>query len=186
MYDIDHLNRLRADADLHNVSTDRVKLTTDKDGVYIIRFPAPLVPLGPWGEGVPDQVITARSAESCEIRMLDGLIKLSVAERRAARVGHVIGWSGDQINRRPLTEEEIAAYKARINPAQKIEKLQKELTEALARQAARAAAAQGAADLTARYGLTVTAPVQTSKPTGTVSGRPSKAKRASRQEVNHE
>ncbi|WP_144173579.1 hypothetical protein [Pseudomonas sp. Kh13] len=186
MYDIEHLNRLRADADMHNIDTTRAKLTTTVDGEYVITFERPVVDLGPWAESAPERTVTARSAESCEIRMLDGLIKLHVCERRRVRTGVVVGWSGADINRKPLTAEEIAAFKARTNPARKIEKLQEELTEALARQAARAAAAQGAADLAERYGLAAAAPVQTSKPTGTVSGRPSKAKRASRPEVNHE
>ena len=184
MYDIEHLNRLRVDADLHNVDYSRAKLTTTVDGQYVIHFDRPVVDLGPWAESAPERTVTARSAEGAEVALLSGLLKLTVCERRRVRTGVVCGWSGDQIARTPLSAEELAAFKARTNPARKIEKLQEELTEALARQAARAAAAQGAADLAERYGLAAATPVQTSKPTGTVSGRPSKAKRASRQEVN--
>ncbi|MFP3448227.1 hypothetical protein [Pseudomonas sp. SIMBA_067] len=186
MHDIEHLNNLRRDAEWHNVDTARAKLTTTVDGQYVITFDRPVVDLGPWTESAPERTVTARSAEGAEIALLDGLVKLHVCERRRVRTGVVVGWTGADIARKPLTAGEIAAFKARTNPARKIEKLQEELTEALARQAARAAAAQGAADLAERYGLAAAAPVQTSKPTGTVSGRPSKAKRASRQEVNHE
>ena len=186
MYDINHLDRLRTDAGLHNVDFSRADLIADPDGHgYIIKFAAPVVPLGPLADTILDRTVHARSAESAEVALLDGLVKLHRAERQRVRLGTVCGWSSDQINRTPLSDSELASYRARANHASKVAQLQAELAEALEQQADREKCARGAAVLSERYGLAA-AHVPTETPSAAISGRPSKAKRASRQEVNHE
>ncbi|MFJ4348905.1 hypothetical protein [Pseudomonas sp. NPDC089401] len=184
MYDdIRQLDNLRASADLHHIDRQRAKLVVHPDGGYDVVLPAPVVPLGPWAESVPERRTHARSAEGAEFALLDGLIKLCVAERRRIRIGSVVGWSGDQINRTPLTDAEIAAFEARTNPANKVAELEAELAAALREQAARTAAAQAAADLANRYNVTTPRTPAKPKPgTTAISGKPTK--RANRKEVN--
>ncbi|MFT2161524.1 hypothetical protein [Pseudomonas putida] len=181
MYDIEHLNRLRADAGLHHVDPSRAVLTIDPDGGFFIKYDRPVVDLGPMGEGVPVGVVHARSSEGAEVAMLDGLIRLHVAERRKIRLGVVCGWSGDQINRTPLTSAELSAYKQRLSHSKKVEQLRQELAGALTKRATDDASQRGIADLNERYGL-ATAHAPTEVPGPAVSAKP---KRQRRQEVNN-
>ena len=114
MYDIQHLDRLRQDCEFHQVDYSRAKLIDDPEGGgYLVTHGKPIVSLGQLGENVPSGTVGYRSAESAEAAMLDGLLKLIVAERRRVRYGVVCGMGGDQIARTPLTDQEIAAFKAR-------------------------------------------------------------------------
>lgn len=177
------LDTLRKDAALHNLDTGRVRITPD-DGDYLVTFPRPVVTLGPWGEHVTYGTVRCRSAAHAEEVMLRGLLKLSIAERQRIRIGHVVGWDGARINRCPLSDDEIAAYKARISHASKVRQLQAELTEALQAQAAREAAERGADQLAHRYGLSAAAVQSTSEHPTLLSGK--KRPRASRKtEVNN-
>lgn len=186
MYDIQHLDRLRQDCEFHQVDYSRAKLIADPEGGgYLVTHGQPIVPLGQLGENVPSGTVGYRSAESAEAALLDGLLKLIVAERRRVRYGAVCGMGGDQIARTPLTEQEIAAFKARTNPSTKIAALQRELAEALAEQAARERSANAAEQLAAKYGPAAAVVQTVETPSAAISGRPSKAKRASRNpEVN--
>lgn len=184
MSDIEHLNRLRRDADLHNVDFSRAKTSADTEGHgFLVSFDRPIVHLGPMAEGVPVGTVRARSAEGAEVTLLDGLIRLHVAERRRIRIGNVCGWDSIRINRCPLSDEEIAAYKARIGHAHKVAQLQAELAEALEAQSKREDAQRGADALAQRYGLAA-ATVQPSSEHPSLSGKPAKRQRASRKEVN--
>ncbi|MEE9944940.1 hypothetical protein [Pseudomonas sp. 43(2021)] len=186
MSDLNQLDRLRTDAGLHNVDFSRAALVAESNGHgYIIKFDPPVVPLGPLAETILDRTVHARSAQGAEAVLLDGLIKLHRAERQRVRLGTVCGWSSDQIARTPLSETELATYRARTSHAGEVARLQAQLAEALEQQADREKCARGAAVLSERYGLAAAhAPTET--PSAAISGRPSKAKRASRQEVNHE
>lgn len=177
------LDTLRRDAELHNLDTSRVKIAPD-DGGYLVTFPRPLIALGPWGDDnrMPSGTVPCRTAAQAEEVMLRGLLKLSIAERQRVRMGTVVGWDGARINRCPLSEDELAAYRSRIGNADKVRQLQAELAEALAAQATRETAQRGADTLAERYGLS-SAPVQTTEHP-TLSGKPAKRPRASRQEVN--
>lgn len=177
------LDTLRKDAELHNLDTSRVKITPD-NGAYLVTFQRPVITLGPWGEHVPYGTVRCRTAAQAEEVMLRGLLKLSIAERQRVRIGHVVGWDGARINRCPLSDDEVDAYKLRISHANKVRQLQEELAEALSAQASREAAQRGTEQLVERYGLTTAAPVQTTEHP-TLSGKPAKRPRASRNpEVN--
>ncbi|MFF7863433.1 hypothetical protein [Pseudomonas monteilii] len=177
------LDTLRRDAELHNLDTSRVRIEPD-DGAYLVTFPRPVVTLGPWGEHVPYGTHRCRTAAQAEEVMLRGLLKLTVAERQRIRLGHVVGWDGARINRCPLSDDELDAYKLRIGHAAKVAQLQEELTEALAAQARREAAERGAADLSARHGLSLPTVQSTEHPSLPLSGK--KRPRTQRKEVNHE
>lgn len=177
------LDTLRKDAANHNLDTARVKITP-ADGAYLVTFQRPVVTLGPWGEHVPYGTVRCRSAAHAEEVMLAGLLKLTVAERQRIRAGHVVGWDSLRINRCPLSDDEIDAYKLRIGHANKVRQLQEELTEALAAQARREAAERGAADLSARHGLSMPTVQSTEHPSLPLSGK--KRPRTQRKEVNHE
>ncbi|KGK24276.1 hypothetical protein [Pseudomonas plecoglossicida] len=177
------LDVLRRDAEAHNLDVSRVRIVPD-EGSYLVAFPQPVVALGPWGEHVPTGTVRCRTAAQAEETMLRGMIRLTVAERQRIRVGHVVGWDSCRINRCPLSDDEIAAYKARLGHATTVARLQSELAEALAAQATRESTQRGTADLSERYGLAV-APVQSTEHP-TLSGKPAKRPRASRKEVNHE
>jgi hypothetical protein len=184
-YDHDQrqLNRLRQDFELHNCDRGRAKISADPDGTYTINFDRAVVQLGPMPEGVPIGTVRAHSAEGAEVAYLDGLIRLHRAERQRVRLGVVCGWDSSRINRCPLSDDEIAAYKARIGHAAKVAQLQAELSEALAAQAVRADAERGADQLAQRYGVTAM-PAQPTTEHPTLSAKP--AKRQRRKEVNHE
>ena len=183
MYDIQHLDRLRQDCEFHQVDFSRAKLIADPEGGgYLVTHGGPIVPLGQLGENVPSGTVGYRSAESAEAALLDGLLKLIVAERRRVRYGAVCGMGGDQIARTPLTDQEIAAFKARVNPSAKIAQLQAELAEALAEQAARERSANAAEQLAARYGLATATVPSTETPGAAISGRPSKRQRTAKSE----
>ncbi|MDD2135652.1 hypothetical protein [Pseudomonas kurunegalensis] len=181
------LDTLREDAAHHNLDVSRARIrqviSEDFQG-YAVDFPQPVVALGPWSEGVPSGTVRCRSAITAEETMLRGLLKLSIAERQRVRMGHVIGWASDRINRCPLSDDELDAYRLRIGHAAKVAQLQEELTEALAAQARREAAERGAADLSARHGLTIPTVQSTEHPSLPLSGK--KRPRTQRKEVNHE
>ncbi|BBU44957.1 hypothetical protein PPTS312_28720 [Pseudomonas putida] len=177
------LDTLRRDAELHNLDTSRVRITPD-DGAYLVTFPRPLIALGPWAEHVqPAGAVRCRTAAQAEETMLRGLLKLSIAERQRVRCGFVVGWDSLRINRCPLSDDELDAYRLRIGHAAKVAQLQEELTEALAAQARREAAERGAADLSARHGLTIPTVQSTEHPSLPLSGK--KRPRTQRKEVNN-
>ena len=184
MFDVQHLDRLRQDCEFHQVDYNRMKISADPEGPgFLVTFARPIVPLGDQlGENVPSGTVGYRSAENAEIAALDGLLKLTVAERRRVRYGAVCGMGGDQIARTPLTDQEIAAFKARVNPNAKIAQLQAELAEALAEQAARERSANSAAELAQRYGLAAANVPSTETPGAAISGRTSKRQRTAKSE----
>ncbi|MGE8465277.1 MAG: hypothetical protein ACN6QE_03955 [Pseudomonas putida] len=164
------LDTLRKDAALHNLDTSRARIASD-DGGYLVTFPRPVVALGPWGEHVPYGTVRCRSAAQAEEVMLRGLLKLTVAERQRVRIGHVVGWDGARINRCPLSDDEVDAYKLRIGHAAKVRQLQEELTEALAAQARREAAERGSEQLAERYNLSAATVQSTEHPSLPLSGK---------------
>lgn len=180
------LDTLRKDAALHNLDTGRARISEvieDEFQGYVVNFPAPVVALGPWSEGVPTGTVRCRTADHAEELMLAGMLRLVVAERRRVRLGAVCGWSSDRIARCPLSDDEIAAYRARIGHADKVRQLQSELAEALAAQSQREAAERGADQLAQRYGMSAAAVQSTSEHPTLLSGK--RRPRASRKtEVN--
>ncbi|MNV91832.1 hypothetical protein D3C71_1863700 [compost metagenome] len=89
------------------------------------------------------------------------------------RSGRVYGWSGSDINRRVITTEELAEYRADVAHAAEVRRLTRELATVVEQNAAAAKAAAGKIELETRYDLKpakskakaeVTVPVPSAKP----------------------
>ncbi|MGF6693849.1 hypothetical protein M2318_003933 [Metapseudomonas resinovorans] len=159
MYDIAHLAQLRKDAEYNGVDFGRAQIEPTPDGNFAVKLKAPIVDVAGLLDPLPQLHFVARSALQAEARMLDSLIKIQRAERQRVRLGRVTSWSPMDIVRRPLTAEEVAAFKADLAHQQKVAELQAELAAALqAKQAAGKAKAQ-AAEIAGRYGARPAAPV---------------------------
>ncbi|MNF75127.1 hypothetical protein D3C84_571830 [compost metagenome] len=92
--------------------------------------------------------------------MLTWLKRIQVAERRRLRAG-ICGWSSVQINRTPLTDAELAEYKARLKHNADVARLQAQLTEVLETTAKDARVKAAHDDLQSRYGLSIKQPTET-------------------------
>lgn len=150
MFDEQHVAQLRADCLNHAIDTSRATITVDA-GKYVVKFGAPLFSLG---DVLPNPPINTTVAGKlyAEGVFLQGLLRLQVAERHRARFGRVIGWSNDQLNRKPLSDDEIADFKAELANRTEGAKLQAELAEVLVRNEQAKKARLGATDLAERYG----------------------------------
>ncbi|MNF53911.1 hypothetical protein D3C84_353180 [compost metagenome] len=92
--------------------------------------------------------------------MLTWMLAITRAERQGVRTGRVYGLDPQQINHMPLTDAELAEYKAEISHAARVKKLVADLAAATQAATAKAAAAKGAAHLTSLYGLATAKPAQ--------------------------
>jgi hypothetical protein len=156
--DQERLRQLRAECELHGVDYSRASIAPTKIGGYTVRLPAPLVDLGELLT-VPASV-EAPNATYAEGEMLGWMLKITRAERQKVRTGRVYGLDSMQISRMPLTDAELAEYKAEISHAARVKKLVADLSAATQAASAKASAAKGAANLAERYGLATTKPVQ--------------------------
>ncbi|MDH4557980.1 hypothetical protein E8F11_22860 [Pseudomonas sp. BN417] len=152
MYDIAQLAQLRKDADFNAVDFTRGSIEPTADGGFAVKLKAPLVPINDLLDPPPTLSFVTGSALLAEAWMLDNLIKIARAERLKIRTGRVSSWSTVQITRTPLSDAEVAEYKAFLEHRNKVAKLQAELSEAMQKKAARQSAQAGAAALQARYG----------------------------------
>lgn len=174
MYDSEYLRQLRKQCTLCSIDFTRARITT-VGSRYKVTFDPPLFSLGPWLESLPEAEETS-SPLHAEGYMLDGLLKIQRAERQRLRSGRVHGWPIDQINRRPLSEQEISDYRALLKHQAEVKKLQDELAEALRTSADKAIAQHGLADLKSRYPLGSTTPAPTPAGASAVPNIPSKRK----------
>lgn len=142
---------IREDCRVLRIDATRGTIRPDGNG-YSVTFAAPLVDLGNSLADAPGEVTCCNAAQA-EYELLTGLRRIQLAERVKVRAGRVYGWSGADINRRPLTTEELAEYLADIAHAAEVKRLTRELATAVEQNAAGAAAAAEAAELKARYGL---------------------------------
>ncbi|MNJ21001.1 hypothetical protein D3C77_153450 [compost metagenome] len=149
-YDIDDVQRLRRDAELHHVDFSRAKISV-ANGKHRVDFGKPLVDLRSFGTAPAP--FSHASALQVEAVMLDALIRLHRAERQAVRIGTVFGWSTADICRRPLTDDELADHKARIKHAATLARLQEQLSDAVQAQARKAQQVRESVDLAARYSV---------------------------------
>jgi hypothetical protein len=143
---------LRKDCELLSIDTKRATISTAADGSYVVTFSQPLIELG---SALPDPPESTRcqNAAQAEYEMLVGCRRIQLAERNKIRAGRVFGWSGSDINRRPVTIEELAEYKADVAHAAEVRKLTRELATVVEQNAAAAKAAAGKSDLESRYDL---------------------------------
>lgn len=155
--DQERLHQLRNECELHGVDYSRASIAPTKNGGYTVRLPVPLINLGEILT-VPSSV-EAPNATYAEGEMLSWMLKITRAERQRVRTGRVYGLDPQQFNHMPLTDAELAEYKAQISHAARVKKLVDDLAAATQAATAKAAAAKGAAHLAQRYGLTAK-PVQ--------------------------
>ncbi|WP_137806793.1 hypothetical protein [Pseudomonas sp. G(2018)] len=146
------LQYIREDCRLLGIDTKRATISTAADGSYIVTFGAPLVELG---SALPDPPESTRcqNAAQAEYEMLVGCRRIQLAERNKIRAGRVFGWSGSDINRRVVTLEELAEYKADLTHAAEVKRLTRELAQVVEANATAAKAAAGKTDLESRYDL---------------------------------
>lgn len=156
--DQERLRQLRIECELHGVDYSRAKIEATATGGYVVRLPKPLVDLGETLT-VPSSV-EARNATYAEGELLDWMLRITRAERQRVRTGRVYGLDSQQIARTPLSDTELAEYRAEISHAARVKKLVADLAAATQAATAKAAAVKGAADLVERYGLATTKPVQ--------------------------
>lgn len=181
MYDSEHIRYLRREAEIYAIDFSRARISPADDG-YVVHLDPPLFDLKGAMDDVPPTRIDSRSALRAEGELLTWLMRIQRAERQKARVGVKCGWSGDQVNRRALTDEEIAEHKGRIGHQARVAKLQAELSEAIQSSAANAAARAASAELTSRYGLSteprndVPAAVVGTPPSAHPAKRPTKSR----------
>lgn len=159
LFDAQEIRNLRQEATINHIDFSRAKIRAASDGGYRVLFEKPLFDLGTVLLDPPSEV-DARSAAIAEGIMLQGLLRIQRAERIRLRTGRVFGLSQDQINRCPLSADEIAEYKAMLNHQAEVKRLTREL-EAIVKSNAEAAKANaGAEELRDRYGLAPNKPAK--------------------------
>ncbi|CAH0646791.1 MULTISPECIES: hypothetical protein [Pseudomonas] len=151
MFDRAQLLQLRNDATLAAVDFKRARIEAAADG-FVVHIDAPKVDISRLVPTPPPTRIETRSAVQAEGEMLRALLIIQRAERQTVR-GGIVGWSAEQIARRPLEPNELADYLARISHAKKVQELQGQLAEAISRRARAEQEDAAAAELNARYGL---------------------------------
>lgn len=159
------LQYIREDCRLLGIDTKRATISTAADGSYIVTFSQPLIELGSALPDPPEET-RCRNAAQAEYEMLVGCRRIQLAERNKIRAGRVFGWSGSDINRRPVTLEELAEFKAGLTHAAEVKRLTRELAQVVEQNAVAAKAAAGKAELELRYDLKQAEPV--AKPTRAV------------------
>ncbi|MCY1428586.1 hypothetical protein D9M71_444760 [compost metagenome] len=183
MFDHADLQALRADCKLAHIDMSRARIQSDAArGGYVVTFAAPLFSLGNVLPSPPDRV-QCHTASQAEGNLLLGLLKIQRAERQVCRHGRTFGWSPDQIQRRPLSVEEIADYKSEVAHRASGAKIQAELVDVLEKSAALAATTAGADELRTRYGMTAApAPVaEQATSEGQIKAVPAKHQRGVKQ-----
>lgn len=171
-YDPEHIQQLRLDAKLNAIDTKRAKITQGTGDSFVVELPRPLWDVTAVLDTKVPSTVQCVSAQQAEGELLTWLLRLTRAERLQCRRGRVYGWSADQLARRPLSDTEVAEYKAMIKHRADVQRMQAQLSEALEQQQQRTATEAGIANLTERYGLE---PPKPAAPKSTVKGDPSTA-----------
>lgn len=147
-FDAGLLDQLRQDADLHCVDLTRCRVAPLGDGRYVLTFDRPVADLSRFCPGAPTQ-LTARNVAQAEGLMLLWCKRIQVAERQAVRTG-TVGLDSLQINRTPLTAEELARHRRHLEELALQRRIALELVEAV-EQRQREVERADAADLASRY-----------------------------------
>lgn len=162
MFDRSQILQLRNDAALAAIDFKRARIEPGSDGGFVVHIGQPLVDIGRLIASPPTRVET-RSAVQAEGEMLRALLVIQRAERQTVR-GGIIGWTPEQIARRPLDPDELADYQAKVSHAKKVAQLQRELSQAIDRRVRAEQEDAAANELAARYGLTQQPSPAASKP----------------------
>jgi len=152
-YDPEHIQQLRLDAKLNAIDTKRAKITQGAGDSFVVELPRPLWDVTAVLDTEVPSTVQCVSAQQAEGELLTWLLRLTRAERLQCRRGRVYGWSADQLARRPLSDAEVAEYKATIKHRADVQRMQAQLSKALEQQQKRTATEAGIANLTERYGL---------------------------------
>ena len=151
-FDGGRIRQLREDAALHHVDYSRGQIVATESGAFWVKLSAPLVDVSVFLPAVPTS-IEAKHSAAAEGELLTWLVRIQVAERRVVRMG-TCGRSPEQVNRQPLTQDEIDRYLSRRKEANQITKLRIELGDAIAAKERAKAAQADAETLNKRYGIT--------------------------------
>lgn len=158
MFDRAQLLQLRNDATLAAVDFKRARIEAAADG-FVVHIDAPKVDISRLVPTPPPSRVETRRATAAEGEMLRALLIIQRAERQTVR-GGIVGWSAEQIARRPLEPGELADYLEKTAHQKKVAQLQEQLAEAIARRA-RAEEEQHAADeLAEKYGFATSQPAK--------------------------
>lgn len=153
-FDSEHLNQLRADAKFNHIDTSRARIERGANDTFMVLLDASQVDItSVLGVSAP-RTILCLSAGEAEGELLTQCLRVQRAERLKVRQGRTFGWSTDQIVRRPLTDDELADYKAEVQHQATRARLVEQLNEALAEQRQQAADKAAVDGLVERYGLT--------------------------------
>ena len=152
IFDGQRIRQLREAAALHHVDYSRGQVVATESGAFRVKLSVPLVDVSVFLPAVPT-IIEAKHSAAAEGELLSWLVRIQVAERRVIRTG-TSGMSPDQVNRQPLTQDEIDRYLSRRKEANQITKLRIELGDAIAAKARAKAAKADAETLNKRYGIT--------------------------------
>ncbi|WP_223456515.1 hypothetical protein [Pseudomonas sp. GL-RE-19] len=152
LFDAQELDNLRRECRINSIDFSRARLRTSAGGGYVVVWDAPLFDLGDFLLDPPSEA-SARTAAMAEGLMLQGLLRIQRSERLRLRMGRTVGWSQDQIGRRPLSADEVDEYLASVAHKKEVARLQRELTQVLEANAKNATATAGNAELKERYGF---------------------------------
>ncbi|MFB1632489.1 hypothetical protein [Pseudomonas sp. AP-1] len=152
-FDQEHLQRLRLDVTLHAIDKTRASINKGAGDSFSVSLPRPMWDISAVLDAKVPSTIVCRSAGEAEGELLTWLLRIVRAERLACRQGRVVGWTQDQITRRPLSDSEVAEYKAQLKYIAERDRLAEQLAEALQRQKAQLATQAGVDHLSEMYGL---------------------------------
>ncbi|MEJ5903936.1 hypothetical protein V7V80_04495 [Pseudomonas kermanshahensis] len=152
-YSREHLVQLENDARLNQIDLTRAKVERTANDAFMVMLDDPKVDVTTvLGCAAPRSILCLSAAEA-QGELLVQCLRVQRAERQKVRQGRVYGWSAEQVCRRPLTDEELSAYRADAEHRATTAKLVEQLNEALAAQKAQAATQADIDHLTERYGL---------------------------------
>lgn len=152
-YDQNHLEQLHADAKLNSIDLSRAKIERSANDAFLVLLDAPKVDVVTvLGHAAPRSILCSYAAQA-EGELLTQCLRIQRAERLKVRQGRVYGWTTEQICRRPLTDEELTAYRAEVKHRVETAKLVEQLNEALEQQKRDAAKQAGIDRLAEHYGL---------------------------------
>lgn len=149
----EHLQQLRLDVKLHSLDNSRAKIERGTGDVFAVHLPRPVWNISSVTDEKVPPIVECRSAPEAEGTLLSWLLKLTRAERLACRQGRVVGWTMDQIAHRPLSDEEVRVYRAKLQYLKDRDRLAEQLAEALQRQKSQLATQAGVDHLAKQYGL---------------------------------
>jgi hypothetical protein len=152
-YDPEHLRQLRQDAVLSNIDLTRARIEQGANDTFLVLLAAPLVDITSVLGCTAPRTTLCLSAAEAEGTLLVQSLKVQRAERQRVRLGRTHGMSTEQINRRPLTDDELARFRADAKHASDRARLVEALDQAVAEQKRQTVIQAEIDGLAERYGL---------------------------------